>query len=220
MSEADQATSANPAVESTTVQMTDGRTVVFKGKRKVLKETIIDTSKIVVEGDVAQFQAGAVKVRMDFINGETRSLEIPLALMAKFAGHGGEQKFGDELASTKDKPLSAEDCVLAIDDLYTQISKGDWGRARESGGGGVSGAHAVVQAICEATGRDLATVKAFLQKKLDSTPGLTRRALYESFRAEGTATAAIIKRLEANKVVKESKVDASAALSELGEAMM
>lgn len=201
--------------EYTEVSMTDGRKVSFAGKRKVNKETLIDESKIVVDGDVVQLQAGAVSVRMDFRNGETRTIGLPLSLLAKFAGHGGEQKFGDELASPADKPMSEEDMVIAIDDLNAVIQKGDWGRGRAAGGGGVSGASIVVQAIMEATGKDLATVKAYLQKKLDGDKELTRRALYDSFRVAGTKTGVIIARLEAAKVQKAAKVDADAELASI-----
>jgi hypothetical protein len=199
--------------EYTEVTLTDGRKVSFPGKRKVAKETLIDESKIVVDGDVVQFVTGAVSIRMDFRNGETRTIALPLALLAQFAGHGAEQKFGDELATSADKPLSEEDMVLAIDDLNAQIQSGNWGKARASGGGGVSGASVVVQAICEATGKDLATVKAYLQKKLDSDSGLTRRALYDSFRVAGTKTGEIVARLEAAKTAKTAKVDADAELA-------
>lgn len=197
------------------VTMTDGRVVNFAGKRKVSKETVIDESKIVVEGDVMQIQAGAVAVRMDFRNGETRTLELPLALLARFAGHGGEQKFGDELATPSDKPLSEEDMVIAIDDLFAEICAGKWGKGRAAGGGGVSGASIVVRAIMEATGKDQVTVKAFLQKKLDADKDLTRRALYDSFRAPSTKTGIIIKRMEEEKLAKTAKVDADSALGEL-----
>lgn len=199
--------------EYTEVTMTDGRKVSFAGKRKVVKETLIDESKIVVEGDVAQFSAGAVSIRMDFRNGETRTMALPLSLLARFAGHGAEQKFGDELATTADKPLSEDDMVLAIDDLNALVQSGKWGAGRATGGGGVSGASVVVQAICEATGKDLATVKAYLQKKLDSDPALTRRALYDSFRVAGTKTGVIIKRMEEAKLAKTAKVDADAELA-------
>lgn len=198
--------------EYTKVLMRDGREVEFAGKRKVNKETLIDESKIVIEGDVLQLQAGAVVVRMDFRNGETRSLMLPLELIARFAGHGGEQKYGDELAAPADKPLSEDDMVIAIDDLDAEIQKGSWGKGRAAGGGGVSGASIVVQAIMEATGKDLETVKAYLQKKLDSDPALTRRALYDSFRVATTKTGAIIKRLEEAKLAKTAKVDADAEL--------
>jgi len=195
------------------VTLTDGRKVSFPGKRKVSKETLIDANLITVEGDAMQLQAGAVSIRMDFRNGETRTIPLPLSLLAQFAGHGAEQKFGDELATTADKPLSEEDMVLAIDDLSAQIAAGNWGKARASGGGGVSGASVVVQAICEATGKDLATVKAYLQKKLDSDPALSRRALYDSFRVAGTKTGEIVARLEAAKTAKTAKVDADAELA-------
>ena len=198
------------------VVMTDGRKVNFAGKRKVVKETVLDESKIVVEGDVMQVQAGAISIRMDFRNGETRLMPLPLSLLARFAGHGAEQKYGDELATTADKPLTEEDMVLAIDDLNAQIQAGKWGAGRaSSGGGGVSGASIVVQAICQATGKDLATVKAYLQKKLDSDEGLTRRALYDSFRVAGTKTGIIIKALEEAKLAKTAKVDADEALGEI-----
>lgn len=202
------------------VTMTDGRKVNFVGKRKVNKETIIDQSKITVDGDTLMLQAGAVSVRMDFRNGETRTLVLPLggeSGIAKFAGHGGEQKFGDELASSADKPMSEDDMVIAIDDLYAEISAGKWGKGRAEGGGGVSGAATVVKAIMEATGKSLDFVKGFLDKRLAATPGLTRRELYASFRAPGTPTAVIIRRMEDEKAAKASKVDAGAALAEMTE---
>lgn len=217
MSEVTQeAVATKSKTEYTKVTLTDGREVQFAGKRKVNKETLIDESKIVLDGDVMQISAGAISVRMDFRNGDTRTLPLPLSLLARFAGHGGEQKFGDELATTADKPLSEEDMVIAIDDLYAEISKGSWGKGRAAGGGGVSGASVVVQAIAEATGKDIATVKAYLQKKLDADPALTRRALYDSFRVATTKTGQIIKRLEEAKLAKTAKVDADAELENVG----
>ena len=200
--------------EYTTVKMSDGREVSFAGKRKVVKETVLDESKIEVDesSGIVQFQIGAVAVRMDFRNGETRLLPIPLSLLGRFAGHGGEQKFGDELASPADKPLSEEDMVIAIDDLNAEIQAGKWGKGRAAGGGGVSGASVVVKAIMEATGKDMETVKAYLQKKLDGDKELTRRALYDSFRVAGTRTGIIIKRMEEEKLAKTAKVDADAEL--------
>lgn len=202
--------------EVTQVSMTDGRTVGFAGKRKVNKETLIDESKITVEGNVMQLEAGAVSIRMDFRNGETRTYAIPLSLLARFAGHGAEQKYGDELASPADKPLSEDDMVLATDDLDARIQSGEWGRGRAEGGGGVSGASIVVKAIMEATGKDIATVKAFLQKKLDGDKELSRRALYDSFRVRGTKTGEIIARLEEEKRSKEAVLNADDALAEIG----
>ena len=199
--------------EYSEVTMTDGRKVSFAGKRKVNKETLVDDSGIVIEDGVMQITAGAVSIRMDFRNGETRTIPLPLALLARFAGHGAEQKFGDELATSADKPLSEDDMVLAIDDLNSLIQSNKWGAGRAASGGGVSGASVVVQAICEATGKDVATVKAYLQKKLDADPALTRRALYDSFRVAGTKTGVIIKRMEDAKLAKVAKVDADAELA-------
>jgi hypothetical protein len=201
--------------EYTEVEMADGRKVSFAGKRKVNKETLLDESKIELDGDVMQLRAGAISVRMDFRNGETRTIALPLSLLARFAGHGAEQKFGDELASPADKPLSEDDMVCAIDDLNAVVQSGSWGRGRATGGGSVSGAGIVVQAIAEATGKDVATVKAYLQKKLDADPELTRRALYDSFRVAGTKTGVIIKRLEEAKLAKTAKVDADAELENI-----
>jgi hypothetical protein len=73
-----------------------------------------------------------------------------------------------------------------------------------------------VQAIVEATGKSLEVVKAFLQKKLDTTEGLTRKALYDSFRVAGTKTGIIIKRIEDEKLAKTAKVDADAELDNIG----
>jgi len=209
------ATPARPKTEYLEVKMEDGRTVSFAGKRKLNKETLVDDTKVVVEGDVMQVQAGAVSIRMDFRNGTTRTFALPLGMLLKFAGHGAEQKYGDELASPASNPLSEEDMVLAVEDLDKEIQAGNWGKGRAAGGGGVSGASIVVQAIMEATGKDLATVKDYLDKKIASTEGLTRRALYDSFRVAGTKTGIIIKRMEDEKLAKTAKVDADAALADI-----
>lgn len=209
--------SKRPPTEYTKVTMSDGREIEFAGKRKVDKSTVIDQTKIQIDEaqGIVQLSHGAVSVRMDFVNGVTRLIPLPLSLLARFAGHGAEQKYGDELATTADKPLSPEDMVIAIDDLDSEIQKGNWGRGRASGGGGVSGASVVVQAIMEAAGKDQATVKAYLDKKIAATEGLTRAALYASFRAPGTKTRAIIDRLEGEKTAKAAKIDADAALGEI-----
>jgi hypothetical protein len=206
------AEAAKSKTEYTAVTMTDGRVVQFPGKRRVMKETVVDTSKIVLEGDVLQVQAGAIVLRMDFISGETRSYVLPLALLTRFAGHGGEQKYGDELATTADKPLSDEDMVVAVDDLNTEIQKGNWGKGRAAGGGGVSGAATVLLAIMEASGKSLDVIKAHLQKRLDTTEGLSRRALYNSFKVPGTKTGDIYARLEAVKGAKAAPVNADTEL--------
>ena len=72
--------------EYTEVAMADGRSVKFAGKRKVNKEVIIDESKVTLDGTTLMIAAGAVSVRMDFRNGDTRLLPLPLSLFAHFAG--------------------------------------------------------------------------------------------------------------------------------------
>lgn len=203
------------AVEAETIVMTDGRSVTFAGKRKVIKETLIDESKINVDMDSITMEHGAVSIRMDFRNGETRTMALPLSLMARFAGHGAEQKYGDELATTADKPLSEDDMVVAIDDLDASLQAGNWNRGRASSGGGVSGASIVIRAIMEVKNKDAATVKAFLQAKLDADPTLTRNALYAAFRAPGTKTGEVIARMEAEKQAKAVVLNADEALDGL-----
>ena len=80
------------------VKMDDGREVEFAGKRRMLKESIIG-------------EDGTVSVRLDFVNGESRTFVLPDSLLARFAGHGAEQKLGDEVAGLAD----VEDAVMAVD---------------------------------------------------------------------------------------------------------
>lgn len=200
----------------TAVKMSDGRTVIFVNARKQLKETIIDESKIQLDeaGGMLVIQPGAVSIRMDFVNGETRLFPIPLSLFAKAAGHGGEQKYGDETASCKD----VDDAVIAVDELNENIQQGKW-TTRTEGGDAYAGASIVIKAIMEASGKDQTTVKAFLQGMLDSAKAkgesLSRKALYDSFRAPNTKVGQIIARLEAEKLAKSAKVDGDAKLAEL-----
>jgi hypothetical protein len=178
-----------------------GRIVAFAGKRKMVKTA-----------DVAE--DGTVSVRFDFVNGETRTLTVPPALMTKFAAHGAAQKVGDEAAGVAD----IDDIVVAIDEVITRLHSGEWGATREAGDG-FSGASIVIRAIMEATGKDQETVKAFLQKKLDAATAngekLTRQALYSSFRHPSSKTGKIIERMEAEKAVKAPAVNSDEYLSEL-----
>jgi hypothetical protein len=82
------AAAASPTPISEKVTLTDGRVVEFAGKRKLLKETIVDGT--------------SVSVRLDFRNGETRTFTVPADMVLRFAGHGAEQKLGDETAGVDD----------------------------------------------------------------------------------------------------------------------
>lgn len=215
---------AKKKAEVTKVTLTDGREVEFAGKRKVNKDTLIDESKIIVDGEMITMAPGAVSVRMDFLNGQTRTMPLPLSLIARFAGHGGEQKFGDELAYTPkagEPPATIDDFVQWIDDLFERVQSGSWNAVRE-GEGGVAGASIVVKALMEASGKPVEKVKEFLQKKLDDAKArgqkLSRNELYNSFRNPETKVGQIIDRMQKEALSKESKVDADAALGELSAA--
>jgi len=199
--EAAAAAPAKAKTEKESVTMTDGRKVEFAGKRKMLKDVIV--------GD-----GGSVSVRFDFRNGETRTFAVPSELLAQFAGHGASQKIGDETAGVAD----IDDMVVGVDTIIARLSTGQWAADREEGDG-FSGASIVIKAIVEASGKDVDTVKAFLQSKLDQAAAkgekLTRQALYKSFRNPATKTGAIIQRLEFEKASKNAG-NSDALLAELG----
>ena len=222
MSEATVTVAKKAKAEITLVKMSDGREVGFAGKRKVSKETLINESKIIVDGSTLTLEEGAVAIRMDFRNGQTRTYPLRLNLIPKYAGHGGEQKFGDELASPASEPLSEDDMLIAVDALNDQVNvNGDW-RVVSEGGGGFAGASVVVMALVEASGKTMEDVKKFLQGKLDAAKAkgekLSRKELYDSFRKPGSKTGVIVERMEKERLEKNSKVDADAALGELGVA--
>ncbi len=173
--------------EVETVQMQDGRSVDFVGKRKMLKETIISDN-------------GQVSVRLDFRNGETRLFTISDELKDKFAGHGAEQKLGDETAGEED----VDDMCLAVDDLIDRLNKGEWSMKRE--GGGMAGTSVLLRALMELSGKTVEQVKEFL-KPLKQADKLALR--------NSPKVKPIVDRMEAEKVSKASKVDTNALLAGL-----
>lgn len=200
MSEAQASKRTKAEVE--TVRMGDGRDVAFSGKRRMNKDIVT------IDGQAA--------VRFDFRNGESRTFQVSgSGLLVQLACHGAAQKIGDECAGEED----VDDMVVAVDEMIARLNNGEWKAARATSGDSFSGASIVIRAICEATGKSLADVKAFLQKKLDQAEAagqkLTRRALYDSFRNPASKTGQIIERLEREKRTKTA-VDANDLLSELG----
>lgn len=189
----------DPPVE-TKVTLSDGREVVFVGKRRMLKDSAVEGTQ--------------VTTTFDFVNGQTRKITIDLtdALAPKFLGHGIEQKVGDETAGD----TSVDDMILHVDAILERLGKGEWGVERGAGSE-FAGASVVIRAIMEATGKDQAFVKGFLDKKLEAgkEAGLTRQKLYAGFKAPGTKTAVIIQRMEAEKAAKDSGIDGDAALEEM-----
>lgn len=189
----------------TKVKMTDGREVDFAGTRQ--------TDKTILTDDAGK----AYGVRFDFVNGETRTLlfsELGETIAAYGLGHGIAQKAGDEYSGVKE----IDDIVLAVDEIFTRLRNGEWGSAKGAGDS-TAGASIVIKAIAEATGKDIAFVKTFLQGKLDKAKAagekLSRQELYNSFRNPATKTGAIIKRLEEEKLAKSTKVNAGDLLGEL-----
>jgi len=206
------------------VAMKDGRNVEFVGTQRAKKDWLIDETKVQLDeaAGMLVIQAGAVTNRFDFINGEVRSIVLPLSLICDFAGHGASQKFGDTYAASKDKPMSTEDMILAVENLAEIVKAGKWKQQAE-GDGGFSGASIVIQAFMEYSGKDSTFVKEFLAKQLDTlqkdaalkgTKPITRKELYDSYKNPNSKIGKIIQRMEQERLSKESKVDADASLAE------
>lgn len=192
----------------TEVRMDDGREVKFPGEQKVKKSVVFDG-----EGD-ARMAAG---VQFDFRNGKTLALalsELNDATREYAACHGLLQKVGDEWSGVKE----ADDMYLEGEKVVERLRKGDWAVEREAGDS-MAGASVVIQALVEATGKDVAAIKAFLDGKIEAAKAagqkLTRQALYASFRNPTSKVGQIIRRIEEEKASKASAVDADATLSEL-----
>ena len=191
MTEATATTAAKAKAETviTTVTMDDGRVVEFAGKRRLQKEALVEDGK--------------VKIRLDFVNGETRIFTIPDAMLQKFAAHGAEQKLGDEVAGLKD----IDDAILAIDNLMERLTAGEWNVKRD--GDGLAGTSVLVKALVESTGQDVAKVKAFLKDKTQAQKVALRN---------NPKIKPIVERIEAEKAAKSAggNVDTDALLGELG----
>lgn len=173
-----------PVIETVTMQ--DGRTVDFAGKRKLIKTTIV--------------QDGKVQTTLDFRNGQTRIFVVPDNMLHRFAGHGAEQKLGDEIAGLDD----VEDCVLAVDELIHRLYNGEWSVKREANG--LSGTSVLLRALVEHTGKMPEQIKEFLSKKSPAE----KQALRGNAKIKP-----IVDRLEAEKASRASKMDTEAMLSEL-----
>ena len=182
-------TDTKTTVEKTPVAMTDGTTVDFGKKQKLLKTSTI--------GD-----DGSVSVRLDFVNGEVRNFAIPSTLMARFAAHGAEQKLGDAIAGESE----VADAILSVDALIERLSAGEWAMRREAGA--FTGTSVLIQALVERSGKTVEEIKAFLAPKTAQEKTAIRRS--EQLRP-------IIDRIEAAKASKsKTAVDTNALLSELG----
>ena len=178
------------AVEKLAVVLTDGRTAHFGKKNRLIKTTTIDE------------ETGVVRTVLDFVNGETRTFEIPSALILRFAAHGAEQKLGDAMAGETD----LADAVLAVDDTIKHLLEGEWNAKREAGA--FTGTSVLIQALVEASGKSIEDIKAFLADKTQAQ----KLALRKSNQLKP-----IIERIEAEKAkTSKTKVDTGALLAGLG----
>lgn len=173
----------------TAITMLDGRLVEFAGKRKMQKTSIFG-------------EDGSIKVRLDFLNGETRHVTLRDDMLGKFAAHGAEQKLGDEIAGLDD----IDDCLSAIDMLMDRLDAGNWAIKRESGSS-MAGTSVLARALVESTGKDIAVIRAFLATKTQAD----KVALRSNAKIQP-----IIHRMEAAKAKKVSTIDTEALLSEIG----
>jgi hypothetical protein len=180
-----------PEIE--TVTMEDGRVVEFVGKRKMLKDSFVS-------------EDGKISTRIDFRNGKSITFTIPDALIAKCAGHGAEQKLGDETAGLED----IDDAYMAVEALVKRLNDqgiDGWTQARE--GNGLAGTSVLARALAELKGIPMDKVKAFLADKT-AAQKLALRA--------NEQLKPIIARIEAEKAAKNTgaaKVDTEALLGEL-----
>lgn len=212
-------------VVKTPVRMTDGRTVEFPEKTLVKREVLVGADEV------------AIGIRFDFVNGETRTLnvaDVPANIQAHSAAHGLSQKVGDEWAGAKDaagNPAGIDDIVLIADEIIARLKGGDWFTERKAGES-LAGASVVIQALVAISkeadptgvGRTPAYIKEFLDKKLDDLKkqaeaagqkAPTRAQLYQSYRKPGTKVAAKIAEIEAARASKNAVVDADEEVSRL-----
>lgn len=184
----EQSTPTKKESQVETVTMADGRKVDFAGKRKMLKESLIDAN-------------GAILVRCDFRNGKTINYTLPQTLIAKFAAHGAEQKLGDETAGLDD----VDDAYLAVEQLAARLTGPDgWSMQRESSG--LAGTSVLARALAEHTGKSMDEIKEFLGKKSQAEKVALRN---------NAKIKPIVERIEAEKAAKGTKVDTEALLGEL-----
>lgn len=206
--------------EYTKVTMEDGRQVEFPynaetGKgRQLQKESLIPGEN---------GYTGHAAVRLDFVNGQTRTYVIPGAeymqdfladndfgprarFLLKHACHGAEQKLGDELAytpKTGESPPSIDDKVVWIDELIERLKGLEWGTEREANP--LAGASNLIKALMELSGKSRAEINDWLKPmSREERAGLKLAPAVKS----------IIERLEA-EALKAKGVDVSGKLAAL-----
>lgn len=202
--EAAQATPKKKAPEVETVDLEDGTKGEFVGKRKLNKSYILNE-----DGTLNH-------LRFEFRNGRVLLVLVPAALLGQFAGHGGIQKYGDELAGMKpaegQDEVDIEDMVIAMEELDANIQKGLWSTRKE--GDGMGGTSVLIKALVEYGGKTVDQVKAFLKDK-DAKFKTMLRLEDTRVGKTGKTMAAIVKGIEAAKASKGVKIDTVGALADL-----
>lgn len=189
MSEVAEASKAGTKTEKIAVSMSDGRTVDFNKKQKLVKTTTFNDD-------------GTWSTRFDFSNGESRIYSPREDVVQRLAAHGAEQKLGDSIAGEQD----VNDAVLAFDDVLNRLNNGEWTKERQ--GGSFTGTSVLIRALVEASGKTIEEIKAFLENKSQAEKIALRRS--EKLKP-------IIERLEAEKAkTSKNQVDTDALLGELG----
>lgn len=181
-----------PATERTEVQMEDGSTVSFPGKRQMIKSTSVNP------------ETGSVSVTFLFRNGAVRQAHVHPDLLLEAAAHGYSQKIGDGVAGVKE----VDDMVEGVTELINRLAQGEWNVQREGNADSLAGASILLRALVELSGETADTVRAKLSKL---TPA-QKIALRGTERLKP-----IIARLEAEKAerAKGPKIDADAVLESM-----
>jgi len=192
-----------PKTEVIIVQMEDGSTQEFTPKRRMNKDHTIA-------------EDGTITLHLGFKNGVLRNIVLPPVLVPKFAAHGAEQKYGDELAGLKpaegQDEVDIDDCVLTIDELNANIQKGIW--STRAAGDGMGGTSILIRALMEYGGKPLEVVKTFLSDK-DAKFKMALRMDDKHKNKAGLTMSEIVKKIELEKASKGAKVDTAGALSAL-----
>ena len=214
---ADSSTGAAPAAaaskrktEYTEVTMSDGRKVSFPYNAETGKGRQLQKQSLIPGEDG---YTGPAAVRLDFVNGETRTYVIPGAefladflaepdyqakarFLLKHACHGAEQKLGDELAYTPkagEAQPTIEDKIEWIDELMGRLSGLEWGTEREANP--LAGVGNLVKALMELSGKSKDEIREFLKsltreekaqmKLMQPVKGVIERLEAEALRAKG-----------------------------------
>jgi hypothetical protein len=186
------------------VDLEDGTKGEFVGKRKLNKSYILN-------------QNGSLNhLRFEFRNGRVLLVALPPALLGQFAGHGGIQKYGDELAGMKpaegQDEVDVDDMVIEMEKLDENIQKGLWSTRKE--GDGMGGTSVLIKALLEHSGKTIEQIKAFLKDK-DAKFKTMLRLEDTRVGKSGKTMAAVVKSIEAAKASKGVKIDTAKALADL-----